>query len=289
MNVASQQSIASSLQRTRSLKLRGLPTAWLEDGPGKSPLIVFLHGYPDCPGVWDPQVSVFSENYECVRPFARGLLPTDEKASFNRYHLDSQLLDLLEIINEKTAMGSRPVFLVGHDMGGVLAMHLAPLLGPRLKGTVIFNSMSLPQMLRRFFTTYEQIKRSWYMFAFQLPKLPELLISQYPQAIADAKKKIPGLSDLALSPAQLARPIQTYRAFFRDAITHFMAPPPRQNCPVLVLWGNRDPFLVAPTWEEWQQVSDDVTFRILEGGHWLQWEKTDMVNEFLKQFFSELE
>lgn len=289
MNAAPQQSVVTSaLQRTRSLKLRGLPTAWLEDGPGKRPLILFLHGYPDCPGVWDPQVAELSKDFECVRPFSRGLLPTDEKAPSSRYHLDSQLLDLLEIVNEKTALANRPVYIVGHDLGGVLALHLAPLLGARLKGTVIFNSASLPQMLRRY-TDWEQILKSWYLFGFQLPKLPELFISQFPQKIMEVKKSIPGLRDLALSQSQLTRPLQSYRAFFREAIKHWNAPPPRLNSPLLVLWGNKDPFLVPPTWEEWQPVSDDVTFRILEGGHWLQWEKTDMVNGFLRNFLSELE
>jgi len=275
-------------ERVRTLSLRGLPTAWLEVGTSKQPLVVFLHGYPDSPEVWSPQVEALKHDFECIRPFSRGLLRTDESAPTSRYSLDSQLLDLLAIINQKTQSNPRPIYLIGHDLGGVLAMHLAPLLGAKLAGVVIFNSVSLPQLLQRF-KTPEQLAKSWYIFAFQIPRLAEFFISANPSLILNAKKKIPGLNQIVIETAQLTRPVQTYRAFVQYALKHAGQKAPRLACPVLVLWGSRDPFLVTPTWEEWENVSEDVTFRILEAGHWLQWEKTEEVNGFLKSFLNAAE
>lgn len=273
-------------RRTRTLVLRGLPTQWYEEGPTKAPLVVFLHGYPDTPEVWNPQVEALRDQFECVRPFARGLLETDENAPRSRYDLDSQLLDLMAIINEKCSNSTRPIFLVGHDLGGVLALHLAGALGPRLAGVAILNSVSLPQMWQRL-KTKEQLFKSWYILAFQIPILSDLFVKRFPELILQAKKKIPGLRDIEVTADQLSRPLQTYRAFVKEAVTHPNAKPPRIAAPLLVLWGNRDPFLVTPQWSEWERLSSEITFRILEAGHWLQWQKSEAVNLFLNNFFAE--
>lgn len=274
-------------QRERTLSLRGAATHWIEEGPSKSPLLVWLHGYPDTPQVWEPQVSAFHDDYECLRPFGRGLLDTDEDLPSSRYGVDSQVLDLLGILNHKEiSRKKRPVFLIGHDIGGVMALHLAPLLGPELAGVVIMNSLSLPQMVKRF-RTPEQLLRSWYVFAFQIPGVAERLIRSRPELVLGPKKKIEGLKDIPISTEQLTRPLRTYRELMKKGTWQWNAKAPKLRCPLMVLWGKSDPFLVTPTWDEWQEVGRDVTFRILDGGHWLQWQNAGEVNSLMKKFFEE--
>ena len=44
---------------------------------------------------------------------------------------------------------TRPVILVGHDLGAIHACHAAQFLQKRVKGVILFNGLSLYQAARR--------------------------------------------------------------------------------------------------------------------------------------------
>ena len=151
---------------------RGLPTGWLESGNPTGPILFCLHGFPDDPTIWDRQAEAFKNDFQILRPFARGISPSEPSSVLSRYSTKAFALDCLSILKQIDATGKRPVVLLGHDLGAAHAWQLAPLLGPRLKGLVIFNGASLPQMAKRLRSS-RQILKSWYIFAMQIPWLPE--------------------------------------------------------------------------------------------------------------------
>ena len=73
-------------------------------------------------------------------------------------------------------LGCERMFLVGHDWGAVVAWALAAVHPDKVRQLVILN-VPHPAIMPQFLFTYpRQLLRSWYMFFFQMPRLPELLL-----------------------------------------------------------------------------------------------------------------
>jgi pimeloyl-ACP methyl ester carboxylesterase len=122
-----------------------------------------------------------------------------------------------------------------------------------------------------------------------VPRLAEHLARRYPTRLLRIEEKLGGLPAIRRQGAlgmvdALANPVNQYRALARELVTAAREPQPRLQSPVLVVWGARDPFLVAPTMEEWEPFARDVTLRILDGSHWIYREKPDEVNRLIREF-----
>jgi len=270
---------------------RGLKTSWLRSGSSDDkPLLLFLHGFPDSPETWEFQVEHFKKDFDVICPFTRGAGPSEPAEDRARYGLKASALDLLQLLDEVDPSRSRPVFCVGHDLGAVHASNLALYLGSRLKGLVLMNGLPLPVMARRI-DRPQQLLKSWYIYAFQVPKLPELAIRHFARPLLRLAHKLGEVSEeKALRPDQvtdcLAAPLSQYRAFARELPRALRDRVPEISAPLLVLWGDRDAFLAPPRVEEFQPVSSRFTCRILPGNHWLHREAPARVNRILGAFFA---
>jgi epoxide hydrolase 4 len=279
-------------ENVKVTQLRGLDTAWIERGDAEKPLLLFLHGYPDSPETWDFQIDYFSRRYHVVAPFVRGAGQSEPAKEVARYGRESISLDLLQLLSEVDPSGKKPLVVFGHDLGAVHAWNLAPLLGDRLKGLVILNGLSLAAMSGRL-RSLAQHRRSWYIYALQLPWLPEHLIRLFPDGFLDFAHRLGGLpAKSRLRPGQvencLVHPINQYRAFVREIPAARKQRISRLKAPLMVLWGKEDPFLVTPSAEEWQEAAQNITIRILPAGHWVHRERPDEVNRLIERFLEKL-
>jgi pimeloyl-ACP methyl ester carboxylesterase len=282
MNAPAAAPIASHSDR-----IRGLETGWIAGGAAAGPLVVFLHGYPDTADVWSSQLDHFQSRFGVVAPHTRGAGPSEPGHVVARYRPDSVALDVMAILDRVDPSQSRPLFFVGHDLGVVHAWHLAGLLHKRVAGLVAINGLTISQMAGRL-RSPRQLMRSWYMFMFQLPRIPELLLGTsggkrlMQRALAAGGLKPSERPDPKASTA----PLNQYRAFVRDLPAAVMKRSRRLDCPVLVLWGEKDPFVLPPTRDELARDARDLTIRIIAGHHWLQREQSDRVNNVLGEFFA---
>lgn len=274
--------------RTKSLRLRGLETAWLEgDAPKKdAPILLFLHGFPDTPASWDRQMKHFSDRYQVIAPFARGAGSSEVAPTLDRYREGSTTLDLLQILKAVDPSGKRDIRLVGHDLGAVAAWNLAPLLGRRLKAMAIVNGLSLMQMFQRK-RRLKQMMKSWYIYAFQIPRVPEFLARRFPESclrLAHAIGRLP-VADRPEIEVPIDGSLPHYRAFAREFPWLGRRETTKLQAPVLVLWGSEDAFLLPPKWEELTRYSAWPTSRVIQGNHWVHREKAEEVNQALERFF----
>ena len=261
--------------------IRGLSTGWIQQGPADAsvPILLFLHGCPDSPEIWNAQIEHFSKDFLVIAPYLRGIglsQPTDD---LRRYGLEAMALDNLEILREVDPTGLRKVFVIGHDIGAIHAWHIASLLKKRLGGLIAMNGPSLYQMAKRV-TNLRQLKKSWYIGLFQLPVIPEFLLKNasllprnrvFNQKIAD--KLLPFLGQ--------------YRQAVRSIPKILMNPPKAIKSPVLVLWGKNDPFLEVPSAEELRPLASNCTIRVLDAGHWVQTDAAVKINELVSSFLSD--
>lgn len=265
---------------------RGLKTAWLQAGRTDRPLMFLIHGYPDTADCWDEQLRFFAENYCVIAPYARGARPSAATADLRRYGIRASTMDHLQILREIDPSGTKPVICVGHDLGGIQAWELAKHLGPRLKALVIINSLSLFQIKQRM-RDWRQLLRSWYVFAFMVPKLSESLIARYPARLLRAAHQMGELSPAKRPPLGktlpgVVNPVRQYRALAKDLV--FAQAGVRLKAPVLILWGNKDRFLETIRRSELDDECFDASIRILRANHWPHREKPDEVNHLIAEF-----
>lgn len=284
---------AAATSHQREMTLRGLNTAWLEAGPSDDasrPIVLFLHGFPDAPESWDGQFEGLKGRYQLIAPYMRGVGPSEKADSVRRYGPDSTALDVLAILDEIDPERLRKIFIVGHDVGCVHAWHIAHALQKRVAGLVVVNGLSIAQMLRRL-TKPRQFLKSWYMYALQVPVVPEGLFSRFSDRLVNLAHKQGGLEKSKRIDAEhlrgsLTGSLNQYRAFLRLGAKSLLAPRRRLECPVLVIFGAKDAFLEPPSHAELERDARHLTVRILPGNHWLHLEDPEKFNRLLADFFA---
>ena len=130
------------------------------------PLALCLHGFPDTAHGWRHMLPALADaGYRAVAPFMRGYAPSDVPADGN-YQTGALALDAVAL--HEAFGGDGDAVLIGHDWGA-LAVYAAAAAAPeRWRRVVAAAVPPAPAMAQAFFS-YEQLKRSWYMFFFQLP------------------------------------------------------------------------------------------------------------------------
>src|SRR5205814_1655482 len=146
-------------------------------------------------------------------------------------------------------------------------------------------------------TSFDQLSKSWYMFFFQLPWLPERFMrgsnlranterifrgtSVQPSAFTN--EDIDRFAEAMGQPGALTAMINYYRAAFRRAIR--LGPLPPVEAPTLLIWGERDRFLVRRNTENMEHWVKNLTVRYVpDAGHWVQQERPEVVNQMLEEF-----
>ena len=258
--------------------------------PGAS-LVVLLHGFPDLPITWRKQVGPLAEaGYRVVAPLLPGYGGADPSEGVGPYRMDRLVDGVVDLIRRE---GAGRASVVGHDWGGAIAWNLPRYRPDAVERLVIVNSPH-PMVLRRALRTLDQLRRSWYIFFFQLPVLPEALLRRDDFALlarlmAGALRNDPDRRALLATyrkawgqPGALTAALNYYRALFR---TKAPSAPSRIETQTLLIWGEKDPHLgVQLTEGTGPWVPNLEVERIPEAGHWAHLDAPDRVNARLLAF-----
>ncbi|XP_035169586.1 epoxide hydrolase 3-like [Oxyura jamaicensis] len=147
--------------------------------------MLLLHGFPQNWFCWRHQLLEFSTRYRVVALDMRGYGASEKPPGKESYRPEVLLEDIREVIEvlgtpegHTGATARHPkCILVGHDWGGVLAWELAAGHPELVEKLVVINASHRAVMARFSAWHPSQLFRSSYMFLFQLPLLPELLLS----------------------------------------------------------------------------------------------------------------
>lgn len=144
-----------------------------DTGPIDGPPVVLLHGFPQNSASWEPVAAQLNTaGYRTLVPDQRGYSPAAAPAGRHSYRITELADDVGELI---AAAGLGPVHLVGHDWGAGVAWTVAAM-RPELLASLTAVSVPHPAAFAWSMLTSNQVLLSWYMLAFQLPWLPELLM-----------------------------------------------------------------------------------------------------------------
>jgi pimeloyl-ACP methyl ester carboxylesterase len=148
----------------------GVRLHYVEAGPGDGPLVVLLHGFPAFWYSWRYQLPALAQaGFHVVAPDMRGYNLSDKPSGWRAYEGSLLAGDIDGLIRH---FGAERAHVVGHDWGAAVAYSLAMLHPDKVDRLAILN-VPHPARLLAAFRTFKQLKKSWYIFFFQLPSLPE--------------------------------------------------------------------------------------------------------------------
>ncbi|CAN5905179.1 alpha/beta fold hydrolase [soil metagenome] len=277
----------------------GLSFGYLAAGDG--PLALCLHGFPDSAWTWRhllPELA--GAGYRAVAPFLRGYAPTAVP--------DDGLYQPGAVANDAIALhqalgGDGDAVLIGHDWGA-LATYGAAGHEPGRWRRVVTAAVPPPATVAQAFFSYDQLRRSWYMFFFQSP-LADMAVALDDLAFIDrlwadwspgydAGEDLSHVKDALGDPANLTAALGYYRATLGsgarladlDAIEASGASP--LTMPVLYLHGVTDgcmgPELIDDTVRAALPHRDSRVEIVEDAGHFLQLERPEIVNRLIVDF-----
>jgi len=262
-------------------------------GPQSGPPVVLLHGFPETWRCWIRQIPALVEaGCRVIIPDQRGYSLSDKPKGIKNYRISLLVDDIVGLID---ALEYEKVNLVGHDWGANIAWMLANQYPERLHRLSIMN-VPHPTVTRRFLMRdLEQIRRSWYVFFFQLPWLPEAGMRRDnwrgAERVLRGSGKIHTFTDEDIEkykeawsqPAAMTAMINWYRA----AVLY--QPPilkdPCIHVPTLMMWGMKDFALshrmARPSMD---YVKEGNLIFFPEATHWVQRDAAEEVNHYLVDF-----
>ncbi len=287
---------------------------------GDGPLVLLLHGFPDFWYSWRHQIEPLATRFRVVAPDLRGYNESEKPAGVAAYAMPELVADVEGLVR---AFGARDAAIVGHDWGGAVAWTFAMERPALTRKLAVLNCPHPALMTQHLRGNLRQLARSWYMFFFQIPRLPELLLglghasaigrafraaSVRPGVLTD--EDVQRLRDAAMHSGALRGALNYYRAAFRDRANAALLPgplrrfvygdeelpPPRRTledwpriaAPTLLIWGEQDIALGTELTTGMEPLlSGPFEIRYVpDSGHWVQQEQPELVTRWLEEFLA---
>ncbi|GAA1317554.1 alpha/beta fold hydrolase [Pseudonocardia xinjiangensis] len=230
-----------------------------EHGSADGVPVLLLHGFPQRGTAWDGVASrLVTAGYRTLAPDQRGYSPCARPRGRSAYRLSEIVGDALAIVDVLVGPSGR-VHVVGHDWGAAVGWSLAARHPDRVRSLTAVSVPPPPVYVQSLLTT-RQAFASWYIYALQLPVLPERLLGargrpfspalvaalqRSGQSRAAAERDAAGLAD----PAALTAAINWYRAL-----------PTRPS-------GSQEPPVAVPTQFVWSDGDTAITRQATELTH----------------------
>lgn len=273
----------------------GIRLHYVEKGQG--PLVILLHGFPEFWYAWKRQISVLAEaGYRVIALDQRGYNDSDQPQEARHYRLEmlhQDLRGLLQVTGQKRAT------FIGHDWGGAIAWTFAMRFPEAVEKLVILNAPH-PYRYMQELCTRVQLFKSWYVFFFQLPWLPEFFIRAF--GFANLRRILRGnplapetfdedslqrFREALARPGALTAAINYYRALFRydrGLVRQLIRP---IDTPTLVIWGEQDPYLDVRLTDGLETWVPNLTLkRLPDLSHWVLAEAPTRVNRLILRFLN---
>ncbi|RZM81845.1 alpha/beta fold hydrolase [Leptolyngbya iicbica] len=154
----------------------GVPHAYRLTAPANPPsaTLVFIHGWLLSQCYWQPVIEQLAADFQCLSYDLRGFgasnqavdershptLPSRHSSSPHPYSLEAYAEDLGELLNQLEL--TSPVWLVGHSLGGSIALWAAKLFPQQIQGVICVNAgggVYLPDEFAQFRQAGKQIVR----------------------------------------------------------------------------------------------------------------------------------
>ncbi len=276
------------------IKTNGINLHYVSQGKGK--LMLMLHGFPEFWYSWRHQIAEFASDYHVVAVDLRGYNDSDKPQGVAAYQMSELLADVKGIIN---GLGYEDCILVAHDWGGAIAWNFA-YNHPSMVEKLIVMNLPHPAKFAAGLQTWQQLQKSWYIFFFQIPFLPEFIFqANNCQAIASAftdmaidksaftPEDLAAFRDAAAKPGSLTAMINYYRANFKIPPDNLTQDWDILDIPTLMIWGEEDTALGKELTYGTDAYVRDLELKYIPNcSHWVQQEQPTLVNQYMQDFLA---
>jgi pimeloyl-ACP methyl ester carboxylesterase len=273
-------------------------------GPRDAPPIVLVHGYPDSAVVWEPVRVQLESRYRVISYDVRGAGASEAPAARDGYRIERLAADLCAVVN--ATCGQQPFHLVGHDWGSIQSWEAVT--DPQFKGRIrSFTSISGPcldhasvglraghdahnkrRMTKRSQRVgIRQMLRSWYIFFFHLPWLPELVWRMGGVRMWPLWLRVTERVDASRDPMQMRNAINGLNLYRANVIDKLLHPRARHvHAPVQFIVPLHDRYVgpeLSVGQESWLGPYDRVE---LDAGHWVVLREPKLVAANIERFIT---
>ncbi|MEA5535554.1 alpha/beta hydrolase [Crocosphaera sp. XPORK-15E] len=274
------------------IQTNGIQLHYVTKGQGK--LMLMLHGFPEFWYSWRYQITEFSQDYKVVALDLRGYNESDKPQALKAYQITELVKDIEGVIR---GLGYDNCILVAHDWGGAIAWYFANTYPEMIERLIIMN-LPHPAKFKQGLKTPQQLLKSWYIFAFQLPQLPEWLLQRNNyQLIAYMFKAVDESAfssedldiyrEAAAKPRALTAMLNYYRNIFQGFFKTSQQEWKKLSMPILMIWGENDVALGKELTYGTEDYAENLTIKYIPNcSHWVQQEQPQFVNEYMRDFLN---
>jgi pimeloyl-ACP methyl ester carboxylesterase len=256
--------------------------------------------------MWKNQLVEFGKDFLAVAPDMRGYNLSSRPQEVSQYKARILMEDVRQLAQH---LGHEKFTLVAHDWGGAVAWTFAMFYSQFVRRLIIINAPHPATFERELRNNPEQRKASSYMLMFRAPQAEATLIANNYEwlrklAFGDLiKKGIMKKEDLDeyinawSQPGALTGGLNYYRAASVEALENpeeaAKKPAagellPKILVPTLVIWGEKDTALLTGCIDGLDKYIPDLRIkRIPDASHWVVEERSDLVNQYMRDFIKE--
>jgi pimeloyl-ACP methyl ester carboxylesterase len=260
---------------------------------GEGPLMLMLHGFPEFWYSWRHQIPEFAKDYKVLALDLRGYNDSDKPSEQSAYVMSELIKDVEGVIQ---GLGYDRCLLVGHDWGGAIAWCFAYARSEMVERLIVMN-IPHPAKFAEGLRTPQQLMRSWYTFFFQVPVLPELVLQAFDYEVIGNVLTGMAVDESTFTPTD----IEAYKDaaakrgaltamlnYYRNAFTSFQQQDwTLLDVPTLMIWGEEDAALGKELTYGTQKFVRDCQIRYIPNcSHWVQQERPELVNQYMREFLS---
>ncbi|KAG0582373.1 hypothetical protein KC19_3G054600 [Ceratodon purpureus] len=258
--------------------------------------VVLVHGFPNFWYVWKNQFQALAgAGYHVVAPDLRGYNSSSKPKGIQNYSRRLVVSDIVRVIDQ---LGNgKPATVVGHDWGGFVTWAVAEDFPDKVKKAVIVNVAHTSVFAEALRSNLRQLRQSWYIGFFQLPWLPEWLMTH-----SNFKSLKAAFSGTTFQPIDIDRHVKAYGKagaaegginYYRAAMRGHWAPAPsaprpiRVELPVDLIWGELDRYLRKELAVIPKAIAPNAVVKLLPHcSHWPMWDDPKLFNALLLESLS---
>ena len=276
LNAAEANKTQSEEVEERTIPVDGIATHYLVAGPTNAPHVVFVHGLGGSLATWALNLPAFAQSLRICALDLPGAGDSEKPAT--DYSVSS-LADFLAHFLNALGPDWQRVSLVGHSLGGAIALAFAQQCPQRVEKLVLVDSAGLgPEIdattldLMRSEPTPDSIQSEMARFFAQSSMVQQSLVNQLYQ-----QRTAPGAHSALRSTLEAAFGGNQQRIDLRDPLAAF----PGQT---LTIWGNVDSVIPVAHTENAKQAQQGRVEVFANCGHCPHIERSDVFNDMVTSF-----